>query len=222
MSRWLAMDTATAAVTVAVCDESGPLAGSSTIDARRHAEILAPGIDEVMRASGTARSDLAAVAVGVGPGPFTGLRAGIVTAATLGYVLGIPAYGVCSLDAIAAEVAARRPELERFVVATDARRREVYWAAYAVRGQDVEREGEPAVGRAADLPSDVRALPAAGRGATLYPDDLPRPLDVLDVDAAHVAAVARRRPDLRRPLQPLYLRQPDAVPPAAPKSVLGR
>ena len=72
------------------------------------------------------------VAVGVGPGPFTGLRVGLVTAQVLGHVLDVPVHGVCSLDALA--LAAVRcgtvTEQETFCVATDARRREVYWGRY--------------------------------------------------------------------------------------------
>ena len=90
--------------------------------------------------------DLDAIAVGNGPGPFTGLRVGLVTAVTMGHALGIPVHGVCSLDVLA--VQARRPEGE-LLVATDARRKEVYVASYAegrrVSGPDVVKPADVAV-----------------------------------------------------------------------------
>lgn len=220
MTLLLALDTSTSAVTVAVHDGSAVLASRSALEARKHAEILMPSVRDAMADVGLTPAALTAVAVGVGPGPFTGLRAGIVTAATLAEVLAIPAYGVCSLDAIAHQVVASDGAPDRFLVATDGRRKEVYWAAYDVVEGRLERRGNPAVDKPADLPDEVRALPTAGRGPVLYPQLLPHALPVLDVDAAHVAALVLRRPDLRLPLQPLYLRQPDAKPRTTPKSVL--
>ena len=120
----LGFDTATPAVSVALHDGERVIAGASALDARRHSELLAPMIAKVMADVGASRGDLSAVAVGVGP--YTGLRAGVVTARVLGSVLGLPVTGVCSLDIIAAAV---RPGRE-FLVATDARRKEVYWARY--------------------------------------------------------------------------------------------
>ncbi|NHN56652.1 tRNA (adenosine(37)-N6)-threonylcarbamoyltransferase complex dimerization subunit type 1 TsaB [Calidifontibacter sp. DB0510] len=214
--KLLALDTATTAVTVAVLDDDAVLADRTQLDARRHTEILAPCLDEAVRASGIARTDLEAIAVGVGPGPFTGLRVGIATALTLAHVLGIPAYGVCSLDAVAAQV-----DSPDFLVATDARRREVYWARYAggarVTGPEVARPG--------DLPEELRELPTAGRGPELYPDLFPTPVDVLDASAAALGRLAARAlatgEDLL-PVRPLYLRAPDAQPSTGPKSVLPR
>lgn len=216
----LALDTSTYAVTVAVHDGSRVLASESTLDARRHAEILMPTVRDVVARAGLRPAALDAVAVGVGPGPFTGLRAGIVTGAVLGEVLGIPAHGVCGLDAIAHEVVALGGT-QRFLVATDARRKEVYWAVYESAGPgQLRRITGPAVSKPADLPDDVRSLPTAGRGGVLYPDLLPHAGGPLDVDAGHLAAVVLEHPELSLPLQPLYLRQPDATPPSAPKSVL--
>ena len=80
-----------------------------------------------------------------------------------------------------------------FLVATDARRKEVYWARYAVRSGSVERLTDPAVDRPADLPAEVRALPTAGRGPELYPDLFAIALPVLDVDAAVLGRVAVAR-----------------------------
>ena len=142
----LAFDTATPAVTVAVHDGSQVVAEESAVDARRHGELLAVAIDRVLRTAGARQADLTAVAVGTGPGPYTGLRAGLVTAAVLSSALAIPADGICTLDVIAAAAAAGR----EFLVATDARRREVYWARYDGNGQ---RLAGPFVGKPADLPA---------------------------------------------------------------------
>jgi len=101
----LALDTSGAAVTAALHDGRAVVARRSTPDARRHAELLAPSITAVLDEAGASRGDITAVAVGVGPGPFTGLRAGVVTARVLGLALGVEVAGVCSLDALALQVA---------------------------------------------------------------------------------------------------------------------
>jgi tRNA threonylcarbamoyl adenosine modification protein YeaZ len=155
----LALDTATPSVTVAVHDGDDVLAEVNTVDARRHAELVAPSVVAVLERADVDRHDLTAIAVGVGPGPFTGLRIGLVTARALGAVLDIPVHGVCSLDIIAAEAGVPG----RSVVATDARRREVYWASY----DDGRRTDGPAVVVPADVTTE---LPAAGAGPELYPD----------------------------------------------------
>ena len=140
--RWstvllLAFDTATPAVTVALHDGVRVLAEESSVDARRHGELLAASIERVLAASGAAAGDLTGIAVGVGPGPYTGLRAGLVTARVLGSALGIPVHGACTLDVIARAaargLAASGLGGRDFLVATDARRKEVYWARHAPR-----------------------------------------------------------------------------------------
>src|SRR5690349_8916195 len=119
----------------------------------KHGEQLAPLIDGVMRQVGIVRQDLTALAVGVGPGPFTGLRVGLVTARTLAFVLEIPVYGVCSLDVLAVEAVATGAVGGEFVVATDARRKEVYLASYDEEGR---RMAGPVVDRPADLATDAQ------------------------------------------------------------------
>ena len=156
----LAFDTATPAVTVALHDGAAVIASEAALDARRHGELLAVFIDKALRTAGAGPGDLTAIAVGTGPGPYTGLRAGLVTARVLGSVLQIRADGICSLDVIAAEAAAMGGASgSEFLVATDARRREVYWARYTAAGE--RREG-PQVSWPADLPA---GLPVAGEGA---------------------------------------------------------
>jgi len=207
----LALDTATPAVTVALHDGERVVAASSVVDAMRHGELLATGITALLDEAWVARQDLTAIAVGVGPGPFTGLRVGLVTARTLAFVLEIPVYGVCSLDVIAVQAAAGIGA--DFVVATDARRKEVYLASYDDQGRRLDG---PEVVRPADAATD---RPAAGEGAVLYPDAFPDRRGPELPSAGWLArAVAEELAELRDP-EPLYLRRPDAVAPAAPKRV---
>lgn len=216
----LAIDTSTSAIGVAVHDGRGVLAEVVREDARRHGELLAPAIVQVLKDAGVARRDLTRIVCGVGPGPFTGLRVGVVTALVLAHSLGLPEPdGVCSLDALAhAMVGVYEGEL---LVATDARRKEVYWGRYAVAPAGARRLAGPGVSRAADLGEDVRALPTVGRGPGLYPGSLLHPvpggpLDVSPGALADLAAALARgdHPDAPGGLlasEPLYLRRPDAV-----------
>ncbi|WP_199434366.1 tRNA (adenosine(37)-N6)-threonylcarbamoyltransferase complex dimerization subunit type 1 TsaB [Qaidamihabitans albus] len=198
----LAIDTATPAVTAGVVavrpEGSTVLAERVTLDARAHGELLTPHVLDAVREAGLTLRDLDAIACGVGPGPYTGLRAGMVTAAALAHGLDIAAYPVCSLDAIAAGVTADEP----FLVLTDARRREVYWAAYDARG--VRTDG-PHVARPAELDSPVQRVVEHER---------PAPYGIAAV--AREAVLAGERP---APLTPLYLRRPDAAEPGARKRV---
>jgi tRNA threonylcarbamoyladenosine biosynthesis protein TsaB len=215
----LALDTSTSAITVALHDGARVLAEATTLDARAHGERLAPGIREVLEAAGATPGDLTHVVCGLGPGPFTGLRVGIVTARVLALVTGAALHGVCSLDALAAA----GPEGE-VLVATDARRKEVYWARYAVSPGSVRALSAPAVTKPAELAPQVRALPTVGRGPVLYPGLFPAPVDVLDVSAAALADLAVARLAAGEALadrEPLYLRRPDAAPNVVAKSALG-
>ena len=208
----LAFDTATPAVTVALHDGSRVIAADSAVDARRHGELLAVAIEQVLRAAAAGRADLTHVAVGTGPGPYTGLRAGLVTAGVLGSALRIPVDGICSLDVIAAEVVTGGD----FLVATDARRREVYWARYDCSGT---RQEGPFVGSPAGLPA---GLPVAGEGAVLYPGAGAGTLAPGYPAAAHLARLAVARAaagEAPNPPEPLYLRRPDAREPGPPKRV---
>jgi tRNA threonylcarbamoyl adenosine modification protein YeaZ len=209
----LALDTSTPAVTAALHDGTTVVAESTVVDARRHSELLAPGIQTVLRAAGAGAPDLTAVAVGVGPGPFTGLRVGVVTALTLGSALGIEVHGICSLDALAWASGLDAP----FAVVTDARRREVYWAAYA---DSRTRLGEAAVDVPAALPSAVSGGTVVGPGAVLHPFADPRPSALSAAALAEVAAYRLSTGGELLAARPLYLRRPDAVPPGERKRVL--
>lgn len=204
----LGIDTATAASSVAVVDGGDVLAMGVHVDARAHAEVLAPLLEDALREA-DARPEL--IAVGVGPGPYTGLRVGIATARTLGLAWDVPVVGVCSLDAIAtaalhagivatphrdavspepahgslAEAASHAASTQSaaFVVATDARRKEVYWASYDSAGSRLDG---PFVGRVADVPAEVRALPWVGEGVDSTPGNADQ-VNAVALDVPHIA-----------------------------------
>ena len=180
----------------------------------QHGEQLAPLIDRALRETGLAREDLTAIGVGVGPGPFTGLRVGLVTARTLGYVLEIPVYGACTLDVLAIEAvdtgAVGNQGDGEFVVATDARRKEVYLATYDGDGERLEG---PMVAKPAVVATEA---PVVGEGAVLYPDAFPHAAGPTMPSAGWLARViAEERVGLHDP-EPLYLRRPDAAMPGLP------
>lgn len=168
----LAIDTSTTAITVALHDGTAAVAEAVTLDSRAHAEHLAPGIARVLADVQAVPSDVTDVVVGIGPGPFTGLRVGIVTGRTFAFALGLPVRGLCSLDAMAHEawLAGARGDL---LVATDARRKEVYAAHFALQPTGLVRVAGPVVSKAMDLDPAWRELPTVGRGPLLYPDAFP-------------------------------------------------
>lgn len=209
----LAVDTATPAVTAGVVAVAGArldvLAERVTVDAKAHGELLTPHILAALDAAGHRLADVDAIVCGAGPGPFTGLRAGMATAAALGHALDVPVHPVCTLDAIA--VAATEAGTGLLLVATDARRKELYWATY---DEDGRRTAGPAVGKPADLPQPNRRA-----GATIYADVLTMPHtgDEYPTPAGLVRAADLASPP--RPFTPLYLRRPDATEPGARKRV---
>jgi len=209
----LAFDTATPAVTVALHDGSRVLAQESVVDSRRHGELLAPAITRALATAQATMTEVTTVAVGIGPGPYTGLRAGLVTARVFGSTLDIEVDGICTLDIIAAQARASAGGRE-FLVATDARRREVYWARYA---PDATRVDGPRVGLPAELPADC---PVAGEGPLLYPG--PAAIEPRFPSAAVLARLSADRIAAGLPpgdAEPLYLRRPDAREPGRPKRV---
>lgn len=216
----LAFDTSSPAVTVAVA-EIGSAADEVSIEAvqtevavNRQGELLAPLIDAVLSKAGASPTDLGAIAAGLGPGPFTGLRVGVVTANAMGDALRIPTYGESSL---------RLVSLLSLGVVTNARRKQVYWAVTNATGFSVGPDIDtPDV--AAERLADHDTITVCGEGAVLYPDAfedfevLPDAYPRADVLALRVAARVRRE-EPSEELLPLYLRRPDAVPPGAPKQV---
>jgi tRNA threonylcarbamoyl adenosine modification protein YeaZ len=211
----LAFDTASPLVSVALYDADADELVTEHLAERpmKHAEQLAPLIERAMSTAGIVRQDLTAIAVGIGPGPFTGLRVGLVTARTLAFVLDIPVYGVCSLDALAIEAVDTGVVDTDFVVATDARRKEVYLARYDAAGTRLDG---PLVDKPAVLATDA---PVVGQGAVLYPEAFPHRVGPEAPGAAWLArCVVEERAELSDP-EPLYLRRPDAVAAHAPKPV---
>ena len=227
-------DTATPAVSVALHDGERVVSEAVAADGRRHGELLAPMIAKVLADAGASRADLTAVAVGVGPGPYTGLRVGVVTARVLGAVLGIPVHGLCSLDVIAAATISSGLPGREFLVATDARRKEVYWARYDAAGG---RLAGPLVGSAGSIPG-AAGLAVAGSGGQLYPEAFGEVIGPAYPDARTLCAIvagaimaeqpggpaASPSPSPSPPVpllaaEPLYLRRPDAREPGPPKRV---
>jgi tRNA threonylcarbamoyl adenosine modification protein YeaZ len=214
----LAFDTATPAVTAALHDGRDVLAESTEVDARRHGELLMPAVDRVLREADVKLDAVTGIVVGVGPGPYTGLRVGLVTAAALGDALGVPVHGICTLDGIAYAAGLDEP----FTVATDARRKEVYWARY---DSARSRATDPAVDRPADIAELVAGLPSVGAGAELYPEVFTQlrpgfPVHQSAAALAALAAVKLAEGEAFLPPLPLYLRRPDAQVPAGSKAVL--
>lgn len=199
----LGIDTSTD-VRVGLADETGILASRAVTDSRAHAEQLMPLVNAVLVEAGRTLADVGLIVVGVGPGPFTGLRVGVVTAQTLGFALGVGVRGVCSLDAVAAGHTAGDADGE-FLAVSDARRREVYWARYTADGRRVDG---PAVSPASELPE----LPVVGPGAALAGGTSSA------LDGGVLAQAGPGLPEVG--LSPLYLRRPDATVPTNRKSTL--
>ena len=207
----LAIDTATTDLVTGLVDPvTGLIAQRIVGDTRAHNERLIPTVNEVLAEAGQRYADLDAIVVGCGPGPFTGLRVGMATASALGDALGISVHGVCSLDAIGYGTTGR------VLVATDARRKQIYWATY--------NEGERALGPDIVKPADIGADVGAGSDidSVIIPAhlaaQLPEQLRGLPTRAANprpsqLVAVADLRAE-PTPLVPLYLRRPDAKEPA--------
>jgi tRNA threonylcarbamoyl adenosine modification protein YeaZ len=199
MSRLvLAIDTSTPAVTAGVVADGHVLAERVTVDARAHAERITPNVLAAITDAGRSMADLTAVVVGCGPGPFTGLRVGMATAAAYGHALGLPVYGVCSLDAIGGQTTGE------VLVVTDARRREVYWARY--------RDGVHVHGPEVNAPADVDPGPAQSVAGS--PDHaalfgLPC-IEPTYPDAAGLVAAVADWSQHPASLVPMYLRRPDA------------
>jgi tRNA threonylcarbamoyl adenosine modification protein YeaZ len=210
----LSLDTATAATSVAVVSfddgQARSLAARRHVDPRAHGEQVARQVQDALAEAGIRPARLAAIVAGTGPGPFTGLRVGLATAVAMGQALDTPTYGVCSLDGIGHAATGLA------LVATDARRREVYWALY----QDGRPLTDPAVDRPADivpLLADRAVRQAYGEGALRYHDVLGVPPAEAPryPDPAALATIAYERIAAGKPGEPLipqYLRRPDATP----------
>ena len=202
----LAIDTSVG-VSVAILRSNGELTQSPTVDHGMQGELTAELISQVVADSGLEISEITEVVVGVGPGPFTGLRVGLVTAAVFAHARGIPIQGICSLDAIAFDYT------KPCVVITDARRKELYWARY-----EGKRIGEPQVSKPEDLLAQFPDSDFVGPGAQLYPDFILG--KVSELKAGSLAKLFVSGNAQLVDVSPMYLRKPDAVEPTTRKSVL--
>lgn len=194
-------------VAVGIARDGVPGPSAVVADARAHVEQLMPSVLQVCAELGVSLTDVEEFVVGMGPGPYTGLRVGIATGATLAAVGSKPIHRVCSLDAIALSVDATGDAL----VASDARRKELFWARYA----DGVRQGEPQVGAPEDLPRIpvYGDIPDEYRSRVTFANQVP-------LDAALLAARHAELPSVGE--EPFYLRAADASVLGKPKSVLPR
>ena len=202
----LAIDTSVG-VSVAILRSNGELTQSQAVDHGMQGELTAELISQVVADSGLEISEITDVVVGVGPGPFTGLRVGLVTAAVFAHARNIPIHGICSLDAIALDYT------QPCVVVTDARRKELYWARY-----EDKRIGEPQVSKPEDLLAQFPDSEFVGPGAQLYPDFISG--KVWELKAGSLAKLFATGTAQLVDVSPMYLRKPDAVEPTTRKSVL--
>jgi tRNA threonylcarbamoyl adenosine modification protein YeaZ len=170
MSKVLAIDTSTSRSCVAIIEDSQVLYSGFRDGATAHGPSLPALVQEALSVS-----DVDEVVVGMGPGPFTGLRVGIAFAQSFALAREIPVRGVCSLDAIAAQVREKD-----FIITVDARRKEVYWARYT----DGARVGEPAV----NFPTDVN-------GSMIHADLFPDMLALVNLPGNIIEPMYLRRPD---------------------------
>lgn len=226
----LALDTSSD-ISVALVRDGATLAARTVHEQRRHAELLSPLVAEVLAEAGVRPAELDAVAAGTGPAPFTGLRAGLVTARALAFAVGVPVLGVGSLEVLAAQAfEAGAPRDAEVLVAADARRREVYVGSFRVAdtGADVSAGDRVAPGAVVDVvaarpldvlrPADVERGTASvlvGPGAALLAEAVGLAAaepSVLDAAVLARLAAARAARGLDQPTEPLYLRRPDAVP----------
>lgn len=202
----LAIDTSAGSSVAIVDRDRGVLAELSVDDTMRHAEVIGSLIARALERAGVAVSELSAVAAGMGPGPFTGLRVGIAAARVFALGAGIPVVPMVSHDAVAFRQA-QTGLIGDLLVVTDARRREVYWSAY---------HGVDAVG----IPTRFDG-PSLAKPDHLPHEGMPRH-DAVTVSAASLGMLADLMNLHSRPFpanEPLYLRSPDVTLPHGPKRV---
>ncbi len=221
--REIALDTQ-AATSIAIIDDGCVVGRAQNDSGRHHAESITPLVREALAAAGLpaqlAHAGVDRVLVGTGPAPFTGLRAGLVSARVLASVAGVPAYGVPALDVIARQGLDRLPPDTRVYAIADARRRELYWGSYIAAGpDDVTREGRLEVGDVSALLGAMRTAPGlvvAGAPIPAHSADALARVDLgpqVSLDPAVMSRIVATRlsrgEDDRLHTDPLYLRRPD-------------
>ena len=203
----LAIDTSVG-ISIAVHNGTQTIAEISTPEYGLQGENTAQYIVQALAQAGCESKSITQVVVGVGPGPFTGLRVGIVSGLTFAHALSIPVAGICSLDAIGST------QTQDCLVVTDARRKELYWARY----KDGVRIAGPAVAKPSEIKQQFPELPVFGPGTLLYPEALSgKPAEL---NAGNLAELFVQGTAELHSVQPMYLRKPDAVEPTGSKQVL--
>ena len=222
-------------VCVGLARDGQPLASRAAGDSRSHVELLVPTLEALLDSADLGAAELTGVAIGMGPGPYTGLRAGVATAQMLAESWGLRLYQVCSLDVVGLGWALTNPPGD-FVACSDARRKELYWGVY-------DRFGQRLQGPFVSPPADLPKLPCVGPGTLVHPragagmdsflavklgvridrfepkwPDLAEVQDIVGIDAALMAAYAPALVDVGP--EPLYLRHADTAPARPAKSVL--
>ncbi|HEX9889295.1 MAG TPA: tRNA (adenosine(37)-N6)-threonylcarbamoyltransferase complex dimerization subunit type 1 TsaB [Nitriliruptorales bacterium] len=218
----LSIETSTPRSSVALADQDGTIVSTSLGIGQRHGEFLAPAIRFCLDQAGLEARDVTGVAVGTGPGLYTGLRVGIATAKTFAAALQLPVVGLSGLDVLAFQM---RHARRLICAALDARRKELFWAFYRCVPGGVQRQTELRVGSPDRLTGEIQAAGeeclVVGDGGFTYADRF-REVDAelagsehAFPDAADLATLAVPRfvrEETERPdeLTPLYLRQADA------------
>lgn len=217
MTTYLTIDASAGIVVGVAQDNVGEVTELSCLvehNTRQHAENLAPMVTKALAEAGVEKPDI--VVVGTGPGAFTGLRAGLVTARTLARAWDVPLYGLSSLEILA--LAAVDQGANEIVSIIDARRREVFaLRAQAMGADDVALSGEPEVVAPADLAEQLRRQPAVVVGAdeNLYPEVGVERMTALQTPAVMTRLLLSRQgridagEQLSLDTEPQYLRRPD-------------
>ncbi len=222
----LGIDTSTPVTSAALVRGDQVLGTFRYAGGTSHGEVLAPGIEGLLADAGVTAADVGRVVVGVGPGPFTGLRVGVVTATVLAHSIGAELVGVCSLDALSLLAGDAFAGGGWLLAGTDARRREIYVAGYDRPGRRTfgPEVLSPAAARqraeAIVSALDGRTLRFAGAGPAAVPDVFGEGVPALTPDAAGLAVGVNSDLLARLPVHPLYLRPADAVVSAGAKRVL--
>ena len=228
----LAIETSTHTGSVALADARGPVGSATLAVPRRHGEFLAPAIAFVLDQAGRTVEDVTAVAVGTGPGLFTGLRVGIQTASTFAAVRRLPTVGISGLDVLAFT---HRHTPRRIVATVDARRGEVFAGLYRPTPGGVEQIGEPMLLTPEELAGELSGLDGnslvVGDAVPLLRDHVevsprlhlgsPRPPTADNLVDLAVPRVVREETTSPYELQPLYLRPADAQIGWATRGMLG-
>jgi tRNA threonylcarbamoyladenosine biosynthesis protein TsaB len=223
----LGIDTSTPVTSAALVRGQDLVATFQHAGGTAHGEVLAPGIESLLADAGVRPAQVVRVVVGVGPGPFTGLRVGVVTATVFAHSIGAELVGVCSLDALSLQVSADAFAAGGWLlVGSDARRREVYVAGYDRPGRRTFGPEVMAPAAARERAEDIvaslpgRSVRFVGAGAAAAPDVFGKGVPALTPEAASLATGVNAARLLPMPVHPLYLRPADAVVSAGATPVL--